>query len=169
MVFESIEDLDARIDSLTLDVDADSVLVLKGIGPRGYPGMPELGNIRIPAKLLAQGVTDMVRISDGRMSGTAFGTVVLHVAPEAAVGGPLALVRTGDRIELDVEQGSLSLLVADAELEARQARSGSRPRKLLPRGYERLFVEHVTQADEGIDFDFLAGCGGPAPPMRRPF
>ena len=105
VVFESIEDLDARIDGPDLDVDADSVLVLKGIGPRGYPGMPELGNIRIPAKLLAQGVTDMVRISDGRMSGTAFGTVVLHVAPEAAVGGPLALVRTGDQDRARREAG----------------------------------------------------------------
>ena len=168
VVFESIEDLDARIDSHDLEVDADSVLVLKGIGPRGYPGMPELGNIRIPAKLLAKGVTDMVRISDGRMSGTAFGTVVLHVAPEAAVGGPLALVRTGDRIALDVKQGSLSLLVDHDELSAR--RSAWRSSITAPaRGYERLFVEHVTQADEGIDFDFLAGCGGSAPPARRPF
>jgi dihydroxyacid dehydratase/phosphogluconate dehydratase len=145
VVFESIEDLDARIDSHDLEVDADSVLVLKGIGPRGYPGMPELGNIRIPAKLLAEGVTDMVRISDGRMSGTAFGTVVLHVAPEAAVGGPLALVRTGDRIALDVKQGSLSLLVDHDELSAR--RSAWRSSITAPaRGYERLFVEHVTQS-----------------------
>jgi dihydroxy-acid dehydratase len=168
VVFESIEDLDQRIDSPELDVDESSILVLKGIGPRGYPGMPELGNIRIPAKLLEQGVTDMVRISDGRMSGTAYGTVVLHVAPEAAIGGPLALVRTGDPIELDVDRGVLRLDVSDAELDARRA--AWQPERRGPeRGYEKLFVDHVTQADEGIDFDFLAGGSGAAAPPRRPF
>jgi dihydroxy-acid dehydratase len=168
VVFDSIEDLDARIDDPALDVDADSVLVLKGIGPRGYPGMPELGNIRIPAKLLRQGVTDMVRISDGRMSGTAYGTVVLHVAPEAAIGGPLGLLRSGDLIELDVEKGLLRADLTDAELAAR--RQGWEPAQAAPeRGYERLFVEHVTQADQGIDFDFLAGGSGPEAPARRPF
>jgi dihydroxy-acid dehydratase len=168
VVFDSIEDLDARIDDPALDVDADSVLVLKGIGPRGYPGMPELGNIRIPAKLLRQGVTDMVRISDGRMSGTAYGTVVLHVAPEAAVGGPLGLLRSGDLIELDVEKGLLRADLTDAELAAR--RQGWEPAQAAPeRGYERLFVEHVTQADQGIDVDFLAGGSGPEAPARRPF
>ena len=141
------------------------MLVLKGIGPRGYPGMPELGNIRIPAKLLAQGVTDMVRISDGRMSGTAFGTVVLHVAPEAAVGGPLALVAP--------ETGSNSMSSrarchcwSPTKNLRRAGPSGSRP-QTPARGYERLFVEHVTQADEGIDFDFLVGrTTGPASPRR---
>jgi dihydroxy-acid dehydratase len=168
VVFDSIEDLDARIDDPALDVDADSVLVLKGIGPRGYPGMPELGNIRIPAKLLRQGVTDMVRISDGRMSGTAYGTVVLHVAPEAAIGGPLGLLRSGDLIELDVEKGLLRADLTDAELAAR--RQGWEPAQAAPeRGYERLFVEHVMQADQGIDFDFLAGGSGPEAPARRPF
>jgi dihydroxy-acid dehydratase len=168
VVFESIEDLDARIDQPDLDADENSVLVLKGIGPRGYPGMPELGNIRIPAKLLQRGVTDMVRISDGRMSGTAYGTVVLHVTPESAIGGPLALVQTGDVIELDVQKGLLQLHVPDAELAERRA-------KLRPeapgaeRGYEKLFVDHVTQADQGIDFDFLVGGSGAVAPPRRPF
>ena len=168
VVFESVEDMDARIDRPDLEVDEDSILVLKGIGPRGYPGMPELGNIRIPAKLLARGVSDMVRISDGRMSGTAFGTVVLHVAPESAVGGPLALVETGDLIELDVPGRVLHLHVNDSELTAR--RDAWRPPPPGPeRGYERLFVEHVTQADKGIDFDFLAGGSGAMAPARRPF
>jgi L-arabonate dehydrase len=168
VVFESIEDLDARIDQADLDVDARSVLVLKGIGPRGYPGMPELGNIRIPAKLLQLGVTDMVRISDGRMSGTAYGTVVLHVSPESVVGGPLALVRTGDLIELDVARGLLHLHVTEAELTARRA-AWKAERYWPERGYEKLFVDHVTQADEGIDFDFLVGGSGAAAPTRRPF
>ncbi len=168
VVFDSIEDLDARIDDPDLLIDENSVLVLRNIGPRGYPGMPELGNIRIPAKLLARGVTDMVRISDGRMSGTAYGTVVLHVAPESSIGGPLALVRDGDPIDLDVEAGSLQLAVPDAELERRR---GDLPEPVAPhgRGYERLFVEHVLQADQGLDFDFLVGGSGSAPPVRRPF
>jgi L-arabonate dehydrase len=168
VVFESIEDLDARIDDPALDVDVDSILVLKGIGPRGYPGMPELGNIRIPAKLLERGVSDMVRISDGRMSGTAYGTVVLHVAPEAAVGGPLALVQNGDVIALDVPAGTLDLHVDAEELDRRRALW--RPTLKVPaRGYERLYVQHVTQADDGIDFDFLTGGGGNSVPPRRPF
>jgi dihydroxy-acid dehydratase len=168
IVFDSIEDLDARIDDPALEADEDSVLVLKGIGPRGYPGMPELGNIKIPARLLARGVTDMVRISDGRMSGTAYGTVVLHVAPEAAVGGPLAFVESGDVIELDVEAGRLSLAVPEAELEAR--RNAWRPAADAPkRGYEKLFVNHVTQADQGVDFDFLIGRGDDLAPPRRPY
>jgi dihydroxy-acid dehydratase len=168
VVFESIEDLDARIDDPALDVDADSILVLKGIGPRGYPGMPELGNIRIPTKLLERGVTDMVRISDGRMSGTAYGTVVLHVAPEAAIGGPLALVQNGDVIELDVPAGTLDLLVCAEELDRR--RLHWLPSFEVPaRGYERLYVQHVTQADDGIDFDFLVGGSGDSVPQRRPF
>jgi dihydroxy-acid dehydratase len=168
VVFESIEDLDARIDDLGLKVDAHSILVLKGIGPRGYPGMPELGNIRIPKKLLERGITDMVRISDGRMSGTAYGTVVLHVAPEAAVGGPLALVRNDDIIELDVPAGKLHLHVDAEELTRRRAHW--LPVEDIPaRGYERLYVQHVTQADEGIDFDFLSGGSGNSVPSRRPF
>ncbi len=169
VVFDGIDDLDARIDEPDLDVDESCVLVLRGIGPRGYPGMPELGNIRIPSKLLARGVTDMVRLSDGRMSGTAYGTVILHVAPEAALGGPLSLVRDGDRIALDVEAGTLELLVSEAELAARRA-AGAQARLAPPaRGYERLFVEHVLQADEGLDFDFLVGGSGSAVPAGRPF
>jgi dihydroxyacid dehydratase/phosphogluconate dehydratase len=168
VVFESVEDLDARIDDPDLDVDENSVLVLKGIGPRGYPGMPELGNIRLPAKLLGRGVTDMVRISDGRMSGTAYGTVVLHVAPESSVGGPLALVQTGDLIALDVNEGRLELQVPAEELARRKA-AGSVSVEPRGRGYERLFFEHVLQADQGLDFDFLVGGSGSAAPLRRPF
>jgi dihydroxy-acid dehydratase len=168
VVFNSVEDLDARIDDPNLDVDADSVLVLKGIGPRGYPGMPELGNIRLPAKLLSAGVMDMVRISDGRMSGTAYGTVVLHVSPESSIGGPLALVQDGDMISLDVEQGVLELLVPDEELERRRSELRL-SQASSARGYERLFIEHVLQADKGLDFDFLVGSSGNAAPVRRPF
>jgi dihydroxy-acid dehydratase len=168
LVFESIEDLDARIDDPDLIVDENTVLVLKGIGPRGYPGMPELGNIRIPAKLLARGVTDMVRISDGRMSGTAYGTVVLHVVPEASIGGPLSLVRDRDLITLDVAEGRLDLEVSADELNRRRAEAAA-PAAPKGRGYERLFVEHVLQADKGLDFDFLVGGSGNAVPARRPF
>jgi dihydroxy-acid dehydratase len=142
--------------------------VLREIGPRGYPGMPELGNIKIPKKLLEHGVTDMVRMSDGRMSGTAYGTVVLHVAPEAAVGGPLALVRDGDMIELDVAARRLHLEVAEDELAARR-RAWRPPVRPAPGGYAKLFIEHVTQADKGIDFDFLVGGRGGAVPARRPY
>jgi L-arabonate dehydrase len=168
VVFRNIEDLDARIDDPDLDVDENSVLVLQNIGPRGYPGMPELGNIRIPAKLLARGIRDMVRISDGRMSGTAYGTVVLHVTPESAVGGPLGLVRDGDMITLDVEAGRLHVHLSADELERRRDGANS----VAPnqrRGYERLFIEHVLQADQGLDFDFLVGGSGNGVPDRRPF
>ncbi len=168
VVFESVEDLDSRIDDPSLAIDETCVLVLKGIGPRGYPGMPELGNIRLPAHLLAKGVTDMVRVSDGRMSGTAYGTVVLHVAPESSIGGPLSLVRDGDMISLDVMGGSLTLDVPEAELERRRGESSARVAE-HKRGYERLFVEHVLQADKGLDFDFLVGRSGSAAPTRRPF
>ncbi len=159
VVFENIEHYKARINEPGLDVDQNSVLVLKGCGPKGYPGMAEVGNMGLPPKLLQQGVTDMVRISDARMSGTAYGTVVLHISPEAAVGGPLALVRDGDMIELDVEQRRLHLDVADEELARR--RSEWRPSAPAARGgYLKLFLEHVEQADTGADFDFLVGCRG---------
>lgn len=154
VVFEHSQDLVERIDGDDLDVNADDVLVLKNIGPKGAPGMPEAGYIPIPRKLARAGVKDMVRISDGRMSGTAFGTVVLHVTPEAAVGGPLALVRTGDRIRLSVSRRELSLLVPDDELERRRAASPVREPS-APRGYLKLFLQSVTQADRGVDFDFL--------------
>jgi dihydroxy-acid dehydratase len=158
LVFESIEDFHARIDDESLEVDADSVLVLKNCGPRAYPGMPEVGNMQLPPKLLRQGIRDMVRISDARMSGTAYGTVVLHTAPEAAAGGTLALVETGDVIALDVERRSLTLEVDEAVLAERRRRWTPPP--LPERGYARLYVEHVQQADQGVDFDFLKGCGG---------
>jgi dihydroxy-acid dehydratase len=154
VVFESIEDLALRIDSDDLDVAADDVLVLKNIGPKGAPGMPEAGYIPIPRKLARAGVTDMVRISDGRMSGTAFGTVVLHVTPEAAIGGPLAFVRNGDRIALSVSRRELTLQVADDEL-ARRWRSQPVAAPAAERGYRRLFLQSVLQADQGADFDFL--------------
>lgn len=159
VVFESIEDFKARIDDPSLEADADSVLVLKGCGPRGYPGMPEVGNMPLPRRLLERGVTDMVRISDARMSGTAYGTVVLHVAPEAAIGGPLALVRSGDRIVLDVEGRELRLDVTDDELQRRRA-AWSPPEPEYHRGYARLYIDHVLQADRGADLDFLVGAGG---------
>ncbi len=165
VVFDGLEDLDARIDDPDLEVDPDSVLVLRNCGPAGYPGMPEVGNMPLPAKLLAAGVTDMVRISDARMSGTAYGTVILHVAPEAAIGGPLGLVRDGDWISLDVDARTLSLEVSDAELETR--RSAFTPPVDIPdRGYTRLYIQHVTQADSGADFDFLTGGSGPYVPKR---
>lgn len=159
VVFESIEDFKARIDDPDLDVDADSILVLKGCGPKGYPGMPEVGNMPLPRKLLEAGVTDMVRLSDARMSGTAYGTVVLHTAPEAAAGGPLALVRSGDRITLDVPARQLTLHVDDAELAARQA-AWQAPEPEYTRGYYRLYIDHVLQADQGADLDFLVGASG---------
>jgi dihydroxy-acid dehydratase len=159
VVFESIEELHHSVDDDALDIDADCVMVLKNCGPRGYPGMAEVGNMPLPQKLLKQGVRDMVRISDARMSGTAYGTVVLHVVPEAAAGGPLALVRNGDLITLDVAAGSLHLHVEDAELEARRA-AWVPPDEHSNRGYTRLYVDHVLQADEGVDFDFLVGKTG---------
>ena len=159
VVFENIEDFKARIDDPALDVDADSVLVLKGCGPQGYPGMPEVGNMPLPRKLLERGVTDMVRISDARMSGTAYGTVVLHVAPEAAVGGPLALVEEGDMVTLDVDNRLLRLEVDESELEARRQRWVPEQSEYW-RGYARLYVDHVQQANLGADFDFLVGSSG---------
>ncbi|TWB51485.1 IlvD/Edd family dehydratase [Nitrospirillum viridazoti] len=161
VVFDTIEDFKARIDDPALEVDETSMLVLRGCGPKGYPGMPEVGNMPLPPKLLAKGVKDMVRISDARMSGTAFGTVVLHVAPESTAGGPLALVRTGDEIELNGPGRSLSLLVDEAELVRRRAELAAQPAAPIPaRGYYRLHVEHVMQADKGCDLDFLVGASG---------
>ncbi len=161
VVFDSVEDFHARIDDPDLEIEAGSVLVLRGCGPKGYPGMPEVANMPLPKKLLAQGVRDMVRICDGRMSGTAYGTVVLHVAPEAAAGGPLGLVQTGDLIALDVPARTLTLEVAAEELARRRPSratvdSFARPR----RGWERLYVDHVQQADTGADLDFLVGASG---------
>jgi dihydroxy-acid dehydratase len=161
VVFDSIEDMHARIDDPSLDVDADSVLVLRGCGPKGYPGMPEVANMPLPKKLLEQGVRDMVRVCDGRMSGTAYGTVVLHVAPEAAAGGPLGLVETGDYIILDVAQRTLSLDVPDEELKKRTPSAVMTEAFAKPqRGWEQLYVEHVLQADTGADLDFLRGSSG---------
>lgn len=156
VVFESIEDYHARIDDPDLDVDETSVLVLKGCGPKGYPGMAEVGNFGLPKKVLEKGVRDMVRISDARMSGTAYGTVVLHTAPEAAAGGPLAVVRDGDMISLDVPNRSLTLEVDDAELDKR-LRLWVQPDSGYARGYYRLYIDHVLQADRGCDLDFLVG------------
>jgi dihydroxy-acid dehydratase len=156
VVFEDHGDLHARIDDPALAVDETSVLVLKQVGPRGAPGMPEWGAAPIPARLLRKGVKDMVRISDARMSGTSYGTVVLHVAPESAVGGPLALVKDGDEIELDVGRRSLTLRVNDDELARRRGAWTPRPPHFT-RGYGRLFLDHVLQANEGCDFDFLRG------------
>jgi len=155
VVFEGLEDLVNRIDSDDLDVEPEDILVLKNIGPKGAPGMPEAGYIPLPRKLARKGTKDMVRISDGRMSGTAFGTVVLHVTPESAVGGPLAHVRNGDRIRLSVSQRQISLMVSDAEL-ARRAQERPVPMPSAERGYRKLFLSTVTQADKGVDFDFLA-------------
>jgi dihydroxy-acid dehydratase len=161
VVFDSIEDFHARIDDPDLDVDADSVLVLRGCGPRGYPGMPEVANMPLPTKLLEQGVRDMVRICDGRMSGTAYGTVVLHVAPEAAAGGPLALVRTGDVIALDVAARRIDVEVPADELARRTPDAATVAGFADPRrGWERLYVDHVLQADTGADLDFLVGSTG---------
>ena len=159
VVFESIEEYKARIEDPALDIDETSVMVLKNCGPKGYPGMAEVGNMGLPPKLLARGISDMVRISDARMSGTAYGTVVLHVCPEAAVGGPLALVREGDWIELDVEARRLHLDVDEAELARRRAEWVA-PEPAFKSGYQALYVEHVMQADKGMDFDFLLGCRG---------
>jgi dihydroxy-acid dehydratase len=159
VVFEDIYDYEQRVDDPNLDVDPSSVLVLKNCGPKGYPGFPEVGLIPLPRKILAQGVEDMVRISDARMSGTASGTVVLHIAPEAAAGGPLALVREGDMIELDVERRRLHLDVADDELARRRA-DWTPPPAHENRGYLKLYIDHVLQADHGADFDFLVGKSG---------
>ncbi|MEV5069587.1 dihydroxy-acid dehydratase [Microbacterium sp. LMI12-1-1.1] len=161
IVFDSVEDMRARIDDPELDVTADSVLVLRGCGPRGYPGMPEVGNMPLPRKLLEQGVRDMVRISDARMSGTAYGTVVLHAAPEAAAGGPLAFIRTGDVVTLDVENRILSFDVSEEELQSRTQSPASEAAYAAPvRGWAKLYVDHVMQADTGADLDFLVGSSG---------
>ena len=159
VVFENADEFHARIDDETLDVDESCVLVLKNCGPRGYPGMAEVGNMPLPPKVLRKGITDMVRISDARMSGTAYGTVVLHTTPEAAAGGPLALVRSGDLIELDVPKRRLHLHVSDEELARRRAEWRS-PEPPLASGYWKLYVDHVLQADEGADLDFLVGKRG---------
>jgi dihydroxy-acid dehydratase len=156
VVFSSYEDMSARIDDPALDVDADSVIVLQNAGPQGAPGMPEWGQLPIPQKLLKQGVRDMVRISDARMSGTSYGACVLHVTPEAFVGGPLALVRTGDRISLDVPGRKLDVLIDEAEMARRRAEwKPAKPH--FHRGFGTLYLKHVTQADKGCDFDFLEG------------
>ncbi|CAN5333306.1 IlvD/Edd family dehydratase [soil metagenome] len=161
VVFDSIEDLHRRIDDPALDVTPDSVLVLRGCGPRGYPGMPEVANMPLPAKLLATGVRDMVRISDGRMSGTAYGTVILHVSPEAAAGGPLALIRTGDIVVLDVPKRSLSMEVSEEELADRRTQPQMDAAYAeSSRGWQKLYIEHVEQADRGADLDFLVGGSG---------
>jgi dehydratase ilvD1 len=159
VVFESIEDFKARVDDPALDIDETCVMVLKGCGPRGYPGMPEVGNMPLPAKLLAKGVKDMVRVSDARMSGTAFGTVVLHVTPESAAGGPLSIVQNGDMIALDVAGRTLTLEVNEAEIASRLAASPTAGNPHA-RGYYKLYVDTVTQADQGADLSFLRGGSG---------
>ena len=164
VVFENIEQFHETIDDEDLDIDETCVMILKGAGPKGYPGFAEVGNMPLPPKLLRKGITDIVRISDGRMSGTAFGTVVLHVSPEAAAGGPLALVKSGDMIELDVPQRRLNLEVSDEELARRKA--DWKAPEAPPRGWYRLFFDHVLQADQGVDFDFLVGKSGAAIPRH---
>ena len=159
LVFETVEDLKARIDDPDLPVDADTVLVLRNSGPKGYPGMAEVGNLPIPRKLVERGIRDMVRISDARMSGTAYGTVVLHVAPESVAGGPLAVVRDGDLIRLDVAERRLDLLIDEQELQNRLA-AWRPPEPIVQTGYQGLYVERVLQADQGADLDFLVGCRG---------
>lgn len=165
VVFESIEDYHARIEDPLLDIDETCVMVLKNCGPKGYPGMAEVGNMGLPPKVLKKGITDMVRISDARMSGTAYGTVVLHAAPEAAAGGPLALVKTGDMIELDVAGRRLHLDVSDAEL-AERRKGWTPPPPAMPSGYQKLYTDHVLQADKGADLDFLVGNRGAAVPRE---
>ena len=159
VVFETIEDYHARVDDPDLDIDEACVMVLKNVGPVGYPGMPEVGNMDLPEKLVKKGIKDMVRISDGRMSGTAYGTVILHISPESSIGGTLALVKDGDMIELDVENRKLNLDVSTDELEKRKA-GWKVPEPHTNRGYVNLFIHHVEQADQGCDFDFLKGSSG---------
>lgn len=165
IVFETIEDFKARIDDPYLPITENSVMVLKNCGPKGYPGMAEVGNMALPKKLLEKGVRDLVRISDARMSGTAFGTVILHVAPEAAIGGPLALVKDGDWIEVNVPERTLNLVVSDEELERRR-KEWTAPEPAMKGGYQSLYVERVLQADRGADLDFLVGCRGHAVPRE---
>ncbi|WP_284089089.1 IlvD/Edd family dehydratase [Acinetobacter pittii] len=166
VVFENFDDYKARINDPDLDVDETCILVMKNAGPKGYPGMAEVGNMGLPPKILAQGITDMVRISDARMSGTAYGTVVLHVAPEAMAGGPLAVVQNGDFIELDAYAGKLHLEVSDEELKQRLENLAPPAPPSFIGGYRKLYVEHVLQADEGCDFDFLVGCRGSEVPRH---
>lgn len=165
LVYDSIEEYTTHIDDPDLDIDENSVLIVRYAGPRGYPGMPEIGNLALPRHMLERGITDMVRISDARMSGTSYGTVVLHVAPEAAVGGPLAFVETGDMIELDITRRCLDLLVEPEEL-ARRRVAWQPPEPTTERGWTRLYVDHVQQADQGADLDFLVGRSGPGIPRR---
>ncbi len=159
VVFESMEDYHKRIDDPALDIDESSVIVLKSVGPKGYPGMPEVGNVDLPEKLIKKGVKDIVRISDGRMSGTAYGTVVLHIAPESSIGGNLAFVKNGDIIELDVANRNLNLDITDDELKKRKA-EWKPPKLHSQRGYVKIYLDHVQQADKGADFDFLVGKSG---------
>ncbi|HEV7627404.1 MAG TPA: dihydroxy-acid dehydratase, partial [Streptomyces sp.] len=167
LVFDRIEDYTAVVDDPELPVDPSTVIVVRNAGPKGYPGFPEVGNVPVPKALLEAGVEDVVRISDARMSGTGYGTCVLHVAPEAAVGGPLALVRTGDIIELDVHGRRLDLCVDDAELATRAEAEAARPREESKRrGWEKLYTEHVMQADRGADLDFLTGGSGSEVPRH---
>ncbi|BAP66538.1 IlvD/Edd family dehydratase [Acinetobacter baumannii] len=166
VVFENFDDYKARINDPDLDVDETCILVMKNAGPKGYPGMAEVGNMGLPPKILAKGITDMVRISDARMSGTAYGTVVLHVAPEAMAGGPLAVVQNGDFIELDAYAGKLHLEVSDEELKQRLENLAPPAPPSFIGGYRKLYVEHVLQADEGCDFDFLIGCRGSEVPRH---
>jgi len=166
VAFENIEDLHKRVDDDRLEIDENNIMVLKNCGPKGYPGMAEVGNMPLPRKILKKGITDMVRISDGRMSGTAYGTCVLHVSPEAAIGGNLALVKTGDWINLDIDKRSLHLEVSDAELAIRR-KDWKAPHLDVTRGYQKLYIDHVTQADEGVDLDFLAGKSGAGIPREN--
>jgi dihydroxy-acid dehydratase len=159
VVFEDFDDFHARIDEESLDIDETCVMVLKNCGPKGYPGMAEVGNMPLPPKVLRKGITDMVRISDARMSGTAYGTVVLHTCPEAAAGGPLAVVRNGDIVELDVPNRKLHLHISDEELAARM-KDWKPPKPRLDSGYWKLYIDHVLQADQGADLDFLRGASG---------
>jgi L-arabonate dehydrase len=159
VVFESMEDYHSRIDLPDLNIDENSVIVLKGVGPKGYPGMPEVGNVDLPKKLILKGVKDMVRISDGRMSGTAYGTVVLHVSPESTIGGTLALVQDGDEIELNVEKRLLQLHVSEEDLAKRRA-NWKAPAPVATRGYVKIYLDHVEQADKGADLDVLVGKSG---------
>ena len=159
VVFESVEEFHKKIDDPNLDVDENSILVLKNCGPKGYPGMAEVGNMRLPQKVLKKGIRDMIRISDARMSGTAYGTVILHTAPEAAIKGPLAAVQNNDYIEIDVETGSMNLLVSDDIIKERL----DKYKPILPdisSGYQKMYIDHVTQADTGADLDFLVGKRG---------
>jgi dihydroxyacid dehydratase/phosphogluconate dehydratase len=166
VVFEDFDHYKQRIVDPDLDVDENSILVMKNCGPKGYPGMAEVGNMGLPPKLLAKGITDMVRISDARMSGTAYGTVVLHVAPEAMAGGPLGIVKDGDFIELDCKAGRLHLDVPEDEIKTRLADRAENQKEAPRTGYAGLYLDHVLQADEGCDFDFLVGCRGSAVPKH---